>query len=389
MFLNLSFTCETMFLLLFWFFFLGSCIDGFWDQRPRDQLCWLDFVPCIWFAVKFFRGVAPLVLDFPPRSWSPEYFSNNPCRNQWIPLDKICVFGNSILVNFHPRHLLVNDQKLSAALLPNFLRVLRRFFHAPTCGWDHQRWVTRTKFDLRYLNHLARTKHYNARAQYALPKPSSHAAWGDPISITTYAIVKAPQDPSFPPANKNSRRMTVCLVNPDVIAWHNFITINLHPCWKHCLQAHASRWTWICLRNPEATLDWQRNSSKIIQKYVDSFFQFLFCRLCLGYRTRLESWLSVYYSMCCQNPVWTQLTRGRAETSISPEMCDKDILCKLQLDQNRAGNMLSSERLKGSSPFKTWEWGCFCFWTYFSELWITARFNQHWFASCRFVHWLR
>lgn len=119
------------------------------------------------------------------------------------------------------------------------------------------------------------------------------------------------------------------------------------------------------------------------------FFQFLFCRLCLGYRTRLESLLSVHYSMCCQNPVWSQLTRGRAETSISPEVCDKDILCKLQLDQNRAGNMLSSERLKGSSPFKTWEWGCFCFWTYFSELWITARFNQHWFASCRFVRWLR
>lgn len=71
---------------------------------------------------------------------------------------------------------------------------------------------------------------------------------------------------------KIQERMTVCLVNPDVIAWHTFIKINLHPCWKHCLQAHASRWTWICLRNPEATLDWQRNSSKIIQKYVDSFF---------------------------------------------------------------------------------------------------------------------
>lgn len=91
-------------------FFPRFLHHSFWDQRPRDQLCWLDFVPCIWFAVKVFRGVASLVLDFPPLSWSPEYFSNNPCRNQWIPLHKICVFGNGIPVNFHPRHLLVNDQ---------------------------------------------------------------------------------------------------------------------------------------------------------------------------------------------------------------------------------------------------------------------------------------
>ena len=98
-----------------------------------------------------------------------------------------------------------------------------------------------------------------------------------------------------------------------------------------------------------------------------------------------------YIIQCvAQNPVWSQLTRGRAETSISPEVCDKDILMQ-NCNSTKTGleTCFHPNGLKGRRLSRHGNEVVFVFEHIFSELWITARFNQHWFASCRFVRWLR